>query len=458
MILCSLFVATLRAQSAQSPTWPQKFTVEGPEASTFGFAVTQPGTIAVEIQTQGAPVVATLLGPAPQPIQQQGSGVLRLSYNALPQDVQKSVFWTVSIRLAQPASPGQAAVANGVIGVQSPPVDRSQVEAAVRAVQAQAQTARPQLEAAAAQGQERLRAQIGAALQQQRSELQQQQTQRRAALMTQAQPAVERLRAAQRGGAVTTRAVKGPQTGVLRAPSEAARMLTIAPAMAALSVGTGQPGDPIVINGTNFGSAGGEVHFQIAPTADVIAVKDVVWTDTQIVATVPGPNNGGLVAFNGNVYVKRPDQMRSNALPFGFVPTMERRMILIPSAAFPPVTSDSVLPRYAGDELVTVSFLGIKRRNSQCFYTPRGEDRFFINTRLKNGWKVYGTPLVYSAHSFNTGGGAYLTKSFVGTDGPYVDVRWWINIGAFCFFSEFGYAVTIPIEGPLGTPDGVVAP
>ena len=65
--------------TAQVPTWPQKFDIQGPESDSFGFAVTQPGPIVVDVQSQGAPVAVTLQGAAPQPISQQGAFGLRLT-------------------------------------------------------------------------------------------------------------------------------------------------------------------------------------------------------------------------------------------------------------------------------------------------------------------------------------------------------------------------------------------
>jgi hypothetical protein len=44
----------------QAPTFPQKFDVRGPELASFGFAVTQPGPVTVDVQGQGVPVLVTL--------------------------------------------------------------------------------------------------------------------------------------------------------------------------------------------------------------------------------------------------------------------------------------------------------------------------------------------------------------------------------------------------------------
>lgn len=78
--------------NAQLPTFPQKFDVQGPESDSFGFAVTQPGPVVVDVQNQGAPVIVTLQGPASQPISQQGAGQVRLAYTVTPQDIQNGVL------------------------------------------------------------------------------------------------------------------------------------------------------------------------------------------------------------------------------------------------------------------------------------------------------------------------------------------------------------------------------
>src|SRR4029078_9568807 len=104
--------------SAQIPTFPQKFDVQGPEADSFGFAVTQPGPVVVDVQGQGAPVIVTLQPPGGQPIVQQATGNLKIPYSATKQDIQRGLFWGVHLRLAQPRPPQAGGRANGTINVQ----------------------------------------------------------------------------------------------------------------------------------------------------------------------------------------------------------------------------------------------------------------------------------------------------------------------------------------------------
>src|SRR5215469_17482591 len=77
----ALTVSLATAQTSGPLTWPQKFTVAGPEVKSFGFPVTQPGPVTVDLQVQGAPVAVSVQG-APQPLQQQGSGTLHFAYVA----------------------------------------------------------------------------------------------------------------------------------------------------------------------------------------------------------------------------------------------------------------------------------------------------------------------------------------------------------------------------------------
>jgi len=98
----------------------------------------------------------------------------------------------------------------------------------------------------------------------------------------------------------------------------------------------------------------------------------------------------------------------------------------------------------------------VGRQHSQCFWSPSGADRILANTRLQNGWKVSGAPRVFMPNASYADGGAYLSDSRVGTDWPMAEVRWWVPVKPFCQSSQQYYAVSIPIQGPRGVPDGIV--
>jgi hypothetical protein len=489
--LCLL--ASMQSAGAQDaeplPSWPRQFSVQGPEVASFGFALTQPGPIVVDLQVNGAPVLASLEGPAQLVAQRQGNGTLRLSHVATPQEMQKSPVWIVRVKLAGSASQSARNVASGSLNVQHPPADQSRVQAATRNFKAQAASRQAQLDTAAAQQMAQLEMRIDAELRKQNAELEQQNVRRRSALTAQLQPAIERLRAgsiARPDPRVTTRAVapSGSATrqsataissvdraAILReAPVSSSQPITATapggniqnvapgPAIASLSAATGRPGDPVLITGSGFGNAIGEVHFVLGPVNDIRvpgapsqAVPGLLWSDSQIFITVP--NVSGMSAFNGTVYVTRTsDQTRSNLMPFAFVPLMERRQIVKPVPADALLAVTGVRPYYLPS---SADPDWINRFNMNCFSGSTSNDRFFSNTRLQNGWRVSGPPVVHHPSNYSINGGAYVADSRIGTDWPYVDVKWWVNVGPWCD-SMLSYAFVIPIEGPLNTPDGVV--
>lgn len=314
-------------QDAQLPAFPQKFDVQGPEFDSFGFAVTQPGPIVVEAQSQGAPVIVTLQGAVPQPISQQGAGQVRLTYTVTPQDVQKGVLWGVQIRLAQPAPPQQGGRAAGSVMVQHPPVNQAAVQQALQVLTAQQKQPSPQEQQ---QASAQAMAQSEQAFQQRKAQFDRQQMDRRATLHAQIRPQLDRLQSRMGGqirprgleesegasaeagvspeGEIGTRALRGDllmgitkqpldtttgqKLGAIVPPVTASSAQPVQgvgsgsgpqsvmppPAIASLSVTQGQPGDPVLINGSGFSNGGGEVHFVVNPGKDLVAPVQV-WTD-----------------------------------------------------------------------------------------------------------------------------------------------------------------------------------
>ncbi len=487
--------------NAQLPTWPQKFEVQGPERDSFGFAVTQPGPVVVEVQSQGAPVIVTLQGPAQQPISQQGSGQVRLTYNVTAQDVQKSVLWGLQIRLAQPASPAQGGRASGMVNIQHPAVNQAALQQAIQTMAAQQkQPSEQEQQQAAAQA----ATQMTATFQQHKAQFDRQQLDRRAAMMLQIQPQLDQLRSRMGGqirprgiegsmevpgesgaptdGEVGTRGLRGDQmsasiqqpldAGTKRQPgaiippatSSSSQALQSAgttpgpqtvmpnPAIMSLSVTQGQPGDPVMINGSGFGNGGGEVHFVIGPGKDMIVPSaGVIWQESQIFATVP--DAAGVLGFNGTMYIKRAtDKVNSNLVPFRFIPLMELRQITR--------MADAVLQQFngvwAGVSAYNNYMDSVGRLHSYLFWGPKGNDQIYLNTRLKNGWIVSQTPTIFVSNAYYANqGDAYLIESHVGTDRPHVKVGFWMGSGISV---TYNYSMSMLIQGPKGVPDGVVVP
>jgi hypothetical protein len=475
--------------NAQIPTFPQKFDVKGPEVDSFGFAVTQPGQITVDVQAQGAPLLVTLESSGGQPITQPAAGGLRMSHNVTPQDVQRSVFWVVHIRLAQPMPPQQGGRAAGTLNVQHPPVDQAAVRQAVQAITAQQPPHSPQEEEQAAAQAARMLEQT---FLQQKTQFEQQQMQLRANLHAQIQPQLTQLRA-RVGGQPRPRGVEGPagtdtatqneptpevstralkSIGVVR-ESQSGRQLETLPAppqtassqqalaaagsgpppqqvmanptISSLSVAAGQPGDPVMINGSGFGT-GGEVHFVIASGKDLqTPISGVIWSDNQIFASVP--DAAGVLGFNGTVYIKRTaDNVKSNLLPFRFNPLNELRQITR--------VADATLQQINGVAAANYGNI-VGRAHGNLFWSPHGNDQIYMNTRLKNGWIVSQQPFIHLPTAYATSGGAYLVESHSGTNWPHMNVGFWLRNG---IYEVQHYAISIVIQGPKGVPDGVVVP
>lgn len=481
--------------NVQLPTFPQKFEVQGPESDSFGFAVTQPGPIIVEVQGQGAPVLVTLQSPGGQPITQQATGNLRMNYTVTPQDVQRSLFWAVLIRLAQPMPPQQGGRAAGTVNVQHPPADSSQVRSALaaqqQAVQQQVVQQQAQEQQVAAQGS----AQIEQAFQQRKTLFLQQQASRRAALIAQMQPLLSQLQSRQ-GGQIRSRGVEGDSPDIPAEPSDEIGTRALKPSgspiqqapsgvrpplmspiqepvssqqalgaagsgpppqqvmqnptITSLSVGgLGQPGDQVIVNGSGFGTNGGEVHFILGPNKDVTYTGQTWWYDDKILANVP--EESGLRAYNGFVYVVRnPDKLKTSLTPFHFEPAIDFRTIIY--------TQDRRIGQPGEDYKIIGgnSNLGhqkVKHGNGNPFVGYKGNDEFFTNARLTNDWvldEVFLTPMLFKR------GGAYFQEKKLGTNWPYFNVRFWVD-GCFGDTESFSnYIYLVSIRGPKGVPDGLV--
>jgi len=218
------------------------------------------------------------------------------------------------------------------------------------------------------------------------------------------------------------------------------------PIITSMSATQGQPGDPVMINGSNFGGGAGEVHFVIANGKDKLAAA-AVWSDNQIFVSVP--DETGVLAFNGTVYVKRAtDQKTSNLVSFRFEPTLEIREI---RATMDRMLKGPVAPQSPANR--------IEHETNNFIAGFKDNDLFFLNTRLRNGWlSDEGRVACYTSSSITCDGGVYVWEIRQGTDSPYLNVRWWLNPAPFASFSHTWYGFAMRIIGPKGVPDGLVVP
>lgn len=391
-------------QSSQAPTFPQRFQVQGPESSSFAFGVTQPGSIEVQVDSQGPPVIVTLQHLASSPITQQGVGQVRLSHPVTAEHIQKSALWVVKVRLVQPGHP-----VSGTIMVQHPPGDPGIVQAqtAAMAQQEAAQQSRSEPEAEA-----RSRAEFHEF----KSRLDQQYQQRLMTERAQNQTLLNRLRAK---------------------PGDMIRSRGLNPSITRINKSEGQPKAQVIIEGANFGS-GGEVVFQLGPNITGTGVVEA-WADTVVVANVPDAS--GLLPYQGTVAIKVGPSL-SNTVPFKFIPVEEPREIRSAQGQDVSLADPSILTG-SKIEHPNQSFGGLSG--------SQGNDIFFPSRQLSNGWVVQDIKLKIDPCSYPDCRGAYVADSRIRTPWPFFNVRWGHGpfVGARYWF-------TLWIVGPRGVPDGIV--
>ncbi|MBU6434419.1 MAG: hypothetical protein KJS98_14015 [Nitrospirae bacterium] len=459
-------------QQGQLPTFPQNFAVQGPESASFGFAVTQPGPITVDVQAQGPPVIVTLQNLAAPPMTQQGSGHVHLAYQATPQDIQKSAIWTVRIKLAQPAPPLANMHAIGTVIVQHPPADPGVVQGQVTAMTTQDRANRQRAN-------DQAQASLDAAFQAHRAKFEQERQQRQAAERAQNQPIIEQIRA-KGGNVIQSRGLEsggkpggpssssadqevgtrglfgtvgvgtplpgGSLTQPTNPPTFSSPPARPSPVIDHLSKTQGQPKDQVVIYGKNFGNAGGDVVFQIGSNVRQTGLVEA-WADTLIVVDVPDAS--GLLQFDGGVFIPM-GQIQSNTVPFRFIPAQEVRMTRT-------AKGDVMLAQPGSDDTNPVSgWDSITHPNTTTWRMGghAGNDVVFPTKRLQNGWIFQNVSvLLPGCGLFPDCQGAYVADSRIGTDTLMFNARWWYEA---LHDSDYNFAVWI--VGPRGVPDGLVVP
>ena len=443
------------APQLQELQWPQSFDLRGFQVRTYGFAVTQPGPIVLDVKSQGAPLDVVLQGPIAQPLEQQGTGALRINYVVTPQDVQRGVFWHFMLRLT-PAAAQAGAESSGNVGVQHPPANAQIVQQASQAFMAQRHVATAQERAQAASG---VRAQRDALFSARVAAGEQELVQRRSVIYQNLQPTIDAMRrqkaaTAQPAAAVPPAAPAQPAAGVSTralAPQRLLRPIAPTPVIASLSAAEGVPGDGIIITGSGFGATDGEVHFVIGadPSLDKTTTPGV-WVNNQIFAVVPDPSvpdpSVGAATYSGVVYVV-VGGVKSNLVPFRFDPIIDHRVIRVPA--------DFLLGNFASPFVYSPPTDAIERWNTNWVSGAAGDDQFYRHTLLQNGWTVEAMPTAYNSDPHYSGGGITMAIGRVGTNSPYTDVFSWVDT-AWVNLGLFDYAIEIPIRGPRGLPDGVV--
>jgi hypothetical protein len=124
-------------QQAAEPVWPQVFYLYAGKVTTFGFVVTQAGTVTVTVSFQGQPIAVTVQpwpavgssGNASPTLPAAGSKYVVVTLNLTAADVSRlGYLWQVTIAQQSATATSQMTgwppvVADGQISIQHPPVD-----------------------------------------------------------------------------------------------------------------------------------------------------------------------------------------------------------------------------------------------------------------------------------------------------------------------------------------------
>ena len=487
------------------PTKPMRFELQAGERESGGFAVTAPGPIKIQVQASGVPLVLSLRRPDGRIVERQGSGNIVIDDAASAADIAKGVLWGVGLRAAQEAPVGTAApgmhtmpraVAGGTLSVQHPPTDAAQVQAAMKRSTAETQQKAASLQAPAvpmadaqALAQMAQKAQAAhdkqvaqkhaAALNSLRAKLSPEvhaQINQRIGLRLQGQTVQQASTAApvqmvksdamSKQGTLAAplaqplaQPITQTRPGLLKAPAAsdsnkaaatgaaavgtgggaATVAPTTPPTLASASTSEGDPGTPVTLSGSEFGNAQGAVQFIVGNGRDV-AAQITYWSATQIVTEVPYAD--GIPVYDGQVYVKRSDGVKTALRPFRFLPLYDVTEIGLPN-------------KDAGDYQLVASAnsypLGTDHVHHMgaAFWGFAGNDKFYERAQLRNGWAVVGARL---SGRWDTGqaatGGAYLVDSRPGSASPFVNVRWWVNGG----LGFVNYTIRVDVKSPKNLP------
>jgi hypothetical protein len=236
------------------------------------------------------------------------------------------------------------------------------------------------------------------------------------------------------------------------------------PVIASLSVSSGKPGTPVLLEGSGFSlDPGGEVYLNIGGKDYIMSTNlpdgSTGWfSDSKIMATVPDALRvfGNVFLIGpGKVYVKLGSGVQSNRVPFEFIPSTQFEVFPLTEKQVRFHKGDGAddFWNYASDPRQVMAY-----HKSTLMFGHKGDDFFLENYRLKNGWVLdsvvfWKDPVNWSngshaiAGSLNQPAGASIVEAAYGTDAPAVKIHWWNN-----GYGGVYYTVGIIIRGPWGVP------
>jgi hypothetical protein len=438
-------------------TEPHKFSLLSGEREKVGFVARKTGAINVTVTWQGSPLSVTLMGPqGTQPITRQGSGEVKLSVVA--GGFTDNSTWFVSVAEQNPSTSKGKPAADGTINIQYTSADKTVVTQSLQAKQQDVSQKLSTLKSAASTGtsaaqllnarkialekevKDRQSAQKVQALNKVATTLNQQVSLKKHYTVT-VDPSTGQPQ-------LTATATASPASNKASSANSTQALGPSAPQISSLDRTSGDPGTPVIITGTNFTNAQGEVHFIIGTGKDVTAtVEPGSWMDNQILTYVPDAS--GIQAYDGQMYV-RSSNNRSLMTPFHFVPAMDTKILPIgrdfglsgACGFYPPdIILDQLDP---GTETAQASHM------AGLITGCKDNDTYFNTTVLKNGWVVDQVTFFSNPDPDHNSADAYVTtpeSSYKGTATPRLTVHWWSN----AIFSVAYYSLSVTIKGPKGT-------
>ena len=165
-----------------------------------------------------------------------------------------------------------------------------------------------------------------------------------------------------------------------------------APVITSLSVSHGQPGDPILINGSGFGAAQGQskVHLIVGPGHDVTTGQVDFWSDNQIMTYVPFKDS--LQKFSGEMYFQGANG-KSNLVQFEYDPLMQfvvldlkQQNLVQPAGGFASIKGPNSCRFTDTGPWEPGTCVDHSVSPNTAFNWTNNDDEFYQNLRMINGW------------------------------------------------------------------------
>jgi NPCBM/NEW2 domain len=232
----------------------------------------------------------------------------------------------------------------------------------------------------------------------------------------------------------------------------------VVPQITGLSVGNGQPGDLVIINGSGFGHAGNEAELILSGLSTPSMMNVQYWSPTQILADI-NSDITGVQASTAYIYVFAPPcqqgggVQKSNAYQFQFNPTLTGPVAL-PISRSDVSWGSSSCPGCGNLPLLLSATQATDTITAGPVFGDKLDDVFFTSPsyQLINGWTVQNADLDPLLTPTKNDGCQIGSGGTTGSSSPAVDVHCWVSSnGPFNSPGTAGYVLTIYIQGPVGT-------